>query len=170
MQKLKKNKLLVFILLGLFVFIAILGFFLIQSTSQNSTNKKHGATNWITYANNDLPFVFDYPSEWRLEEQTEKNKTSIKAIEESSKEHVLTVVFLEPTFSLGVAQCQIKRETSSDVCSYIPNKLVKYFYHIKGDSRWTGDLGGNRIYIELIRQNQTDRENLIMLAKTIREI
>jgi hypothetical protein len=122
---------------------------------------------WLVYEDDVLPFIFDYPKDWRVTQEA-----GVFSLSDGTSRKNMSIGYVEMPRGLarGVALCQVKRDGANESCSYIDNELVGYFFGRVEDDVWRGVLREQNadIILTLISKDQKNKNILIGVAESIR--
>lgn len=153
--------------------MAVLGLVYWKNVATQSNNNEVSVTgdnynsdDWSVY-DDELPFIFDYPKDWRVV----KEEGALFLLD-GTGEKMISIRYVEmpPGLSRGVSVCQIKTTKTSKYCSYIDNGLVDHFFGRIEDNEWRGQWSDRNadIILTLISKDQKTRSLLTDVAESIR--
>jgi hypothetical protein len=131
------------------------------------TGDNYNSDDWSVYEDDELPFIFDYPKDWRVV----KEEGAFFLLDGTSEKMIsIRYVEMPPGLSRGVSVCQIKTTKTEKYCSYIDNALVDHFFGRTEDNEWRGQWSDRNadIILTLISKNQKTRSLLTDVAESIR--
>lgn len=122
---------------------------------------------WLVYENDVLPFIFDYPKDWRVNQEA----GAFSFLDSTNRKNMSIGYVKRPRgLARGVSVCQVRQDNANEHCSYIENEMVGYFFGQDEDDAWRGVLKEQNadIILTLISKDQKNKNILVGVAESIR--